>query len=141
MAAVAWSGVASLRAEVTSTTRGGEVLLQNQFVTVQYHIRTGRMDVVWRDGHKLLGLESGVQLADGRSLSTSAYSAHALRKQANGDQKSAAGEFILSSPSAGEPERRLCSSLLWMNDQRLWIAIEVELDHDGSAIGTIHRVP
>jgi len=71
IAAVAWSGVASLRAEATSTTRSGEVLLQNQFVTVEYHLRTGRRNVVWRDGHKLLGLESAVQRADGRSLSTS----------------------------------------------------------------------
>jgi len=71
-------------------------------------------------------------------LSTSAYSAHALKKQANGDQKSAAREFTLSSPSAGEPA---LFQHMWRNDQKPWIAIEAEWDHDGSAIGAIHRVP
>jgi alpha-galactosidase len=135
IAAIAWCGVRSLHAEVTSTTRGSEVLLQNQFLTVQYHLRTGRMDVVWRDGHKLLGVESGVQLADGRSLSTSAYSAHALKKQANGEPKSAAREFTISSTSAGEP---VLFQHIWMNDEKPWIAIEAELDHDASAVGTRH---
>ena len=73
-----------------------------------------------------------------RSLSTSAYSAHALKKQANGDQKSAAREFTLSSPSAGEPA---LFQHMWRNDQKPWIGIEAEWDHDGSAIGAIHRVP
>jgi hypothetical protein len=41
-------------------------------------------------------------------------------------------------------ERRCCSSMfqhIWMNDQKPWSAIEAELDHDGSPVGTIHRVP
>jgi hypothetical protein len=59
-------------------------------------------------------------------------------KSRNGDQKSAAPEFTFSSPSAEEPA---LFQDMWRNDQKPWIAIEAELDHDGSAIGTIHRVP
>jgi alpha-galactosidase len=69
------------RAEVTSATHGSDVVIENQFVSVHYHMRTGRMDVAWRDGHKLLDLESGTELANGRSLTTSAYSTHILEKQ------------------------------------------------------------
>jgi hypothetical protein len=60
------------------------------------------MDVVWREGHKLLDLESGVQLAAGRSLSTSA----------------------MQQPAAGEPAS---FQHRWMNDQKPWIAIEARV--------------
>jgi hypothetical protein len=113
-----------LRAEVPSTTRGAEVLLQNQFVTVQYHVRTGRMDVVWREGHKLLDLESGVQLAAGRSLSTSTDSAQAWKSRRMAIKKAPCTRIHMQQPAAGEPAS---FQHRWMNHQKPWIAIEARV--------------
>jgi alpha-galactosidase len=123
------------RAEVTSSMSANEVTLQNELVTVRYHTQTGRMDVLWRDGHKLLDLESGAELADGQRLMTSGYSNHTLENPAPADVNPSAHEYTIRSTSSGRPA---LLQHIWIYDGKPWIAIEAELSPEASAIGTGH---
>ena len=49
-------------------------------VLIRYHRATGRMDIEWSDGKKLVGLISSAVLDDGRQISTASYPAHSLDK-------------------------------------------------------------
>jgi hypothetical protein len=66
------------RSHVISSAQKDEIVIHSGLVTIHYHRRAGTMDIVWRDGPKIQGITSGAQLADGRALSTSAYTEHGL---------------------------------------------------------------
>jgi alpha-galactosidase len=122
-------------AEVTSRSHGAEVTLQNQLVTVEYHTQTGKMDVVWQDGHKLLNLESGAELANRQRLATSAYSIHSLENTPDSGKSSSSHEYTIRNTSPGKPD---LLQRVWLYDDMPWIAIEAELAPQASAIGTRH---
>jgi hypothetical protein len=70
--------------------------------------RSGTMDFVWQDGHKLLGLSSRAVLEDGRSLTTTAYVQHDL-ESSNGNESSLAFLIFSGERFLREP-RGLCRS-------------------------------
>jgi alpha-galactosidase len=106
---------------------------QNDLVTVRYHREQGTMDVLWRDGHRLLGLTSAAQLADGRTLSTTGYTSHDLVPEAS----SGGGmhEYTIRSYAPGIPD---LLQHIWLYDQRPWIAVAAELGTDAGKVGTRH---
>jgi alpha-galactosidase len=79
--------------QVGAKDRGKEIILSNELVSVHYHRRSGTMDIVWQDGHKLLGLSRKATLADGHSLSTTAYTQHDLEHSANNSASSSVGTW------------------------------------------------
>ena len=93
------------------------------------------MDLVWQDGHKLLNLESGAELADGQKLTTSAYSTHVLDQPATAGASTPAREYTIRSTSPGKPA---LLQHIWLSDDKPSISIEAELDAQASAIGTRH---
>lgn len=122
-------------ASVISATHGREITLQNQLLKVHYHTRSGKLDIMWRDGHKLIGLESAAQLANGQSLTTSSYSKHVLEKPENDDGNGAFREYTIRNTAPGKPAML---QHIWVYDDKPWIAIAVELDSSAGAIGTRH---
>lgn len=127
-------------AQTSSSANKREIVLQNEFVTVRYHRQMGTMDILWRDGHKLLGITSGAQLEDGRLLSTSMYSGHELDELGTearppGSLSSAAHEYTIQSTQSGKPA---LAQHIWLYAGKPWIAMECELDSKASAIGTRH---
>lgn len=124
---------------VSSSTDGRELILRSQLVTVRYHRRAGTMDILWRDGHKLQGITSGAELADGRTLSTSAYNEHELVQASsdarNSDATAGAHEYTIRGTSPGTPA---LLQHIWLYDNKPWIAIEAELSPEAGAVGTRH---
>ena len=91
------------------------------------------MDVLWSDGHKLLGIASEAQLRDGRVLSSAGYTTHELEpKNATAGAKE---EYSIRSTKPGMPAllQHIC-----LYEGKPWITIEAELGPDASAIGTRH---
>jgi alpha-galactosidase len=122
-------------------TRDKDISLRNEFVSVLYHRRSGTMDIVWQDGHKLLGLASSAVLEDGSSLTTTAYAQHDLDKFSDNVSAGAsvgtlpAHEYTIRSAAPGMPA---FLQHIWLYDGKPWIAIEAELGPGASAIGTRH---
>src|ERR1700736_5182279 len=120
-----WS-VSQATAQVSSTNRGKEITLRSEFVTIRYHRQSGTMDIVWQDGHKLLGLSSRAVLEDGRSLTTTAYLQHDLESSdGNAIEDAAAGtatahEYTIRSASPGAPA---FLQHIWLYDGKPWIAV------------------
>jgi hypothetical protein len=139
--AIAYSGLACFAArpataQVTSSTRGNEIILRSELVTVRYHRGAGTMDIVWRDGHQLLNVTSGAHLENGRALSTSAYAGHDLVQPSSGAEEAAgAHEYTIRSTAPGMPA---LLQHIWLYDGKPWIAVEAELSPEASAIGTRH---
>ncbi|AXC09731.1 Alpha-galactosidase [Acidisarcina polymorpha] len=106
---------------------------ENDLVTVRYDRQTGTMDVLWRDGHKLLGISSAAQLSDGRTLSSTTYSAHELIP----GMTVSAGEreYTIRSSSATSPA---LLQHIWLYDGHPWIAVEAELEPEAARKGTRH---
>jgi hypothetical protein len=115
--------------------RNGEITLRSGVVTVRYHTHAGTMDVVWQDGHKLLNLQSRVELANGRRLATSDYSTHVLESPAGTGNASPSREYTIRSTTAGAPT---LLQHIWLSDKKPSICIEAELGPEASAIGTRH---
>ncbi len=91
------------------------------------------MDVLWSDGHKLLGIASAAQLQDGQTISTSGYTTHELvpvNEGTAGEQ-----EYSIRSTKPGMPE---LVQHIRLYEGKPWISIEAELGPDASAIGTRH---
>ena len=124
-----------LPAEEPSTTQGHDVILQNEYLKIAYHPETGRMDIVWPNGSQLLGLESGLQLADGRTLVTSSYAAHEIAGSPNDANDGKVAEITIRSTAPGKPA---LLQRITMPEHKPYISIEAELDKEGSAIGTRH---
>ena len=107
--------------------------LENDLVTVRYYRHSGTMDVLWRDGHKLLGVSSAAQLEDGRTLSSTTYTAHELVPEAS--VTAGAHEYTIRSSAPGTPA---LLQHIWLYDGKPWIAIEAELDPEAAKVGTRH---
>jgi len=128
-------------AQIHSPDPGRDITLQNQLVSIHYHRQSGTMDIVWQDGHKLLGITSGAHLEDGRLLSTDAYAEHdlipskALANSAAAAGTSAAHKYTIRSTAPGMPA---LLQHVWLYDGKPWIAIEAELSPEAGAIGTRH---
>ncbi len=105
---------------------GKEIVLRNELVTVRYDRHTGKMNLLWQDGHKLLGIRSGAQLADSSTLVTTAYLEHELLQ--DGDTaRSATGEHEYTIRSSKRVHRRCCSisgcmtASRWFRLRRSWM--------------------
>src|ERR1700761_4052005 len=121
-----------------AATHGKDIALQNEFVSVRYHQQAGTMDIVWKDGHKLLGITSGARLEDGHSLSTTAYAAHSLDPAP--DSNTVAGmagsrEYTIRSTAPNMP---VMLQHIWLYDGKPEIAIDAELSSEAGTIGTRH---
>ena len=109
LATLACPTISQAADHASSTVRGKEIILRNEFVSVLYHRQSGTMDIVWQDGHKLLGLTSSAVLEDGRSLMTTTYAQHDLEKS-NADANAGASlgtasshEYTIRSAAPGMP--------------------------------------
>lgn len=113
-----------------------DIVLKNNEVSVTVNQRSGALNVVWRDGSKLIGVASGAQLQDGRSLSTTSYATHELELApasegaANGQHK-----YTIRSSSPGMPA---LLQHIWLFDGKPSLAIEAELAPEVSNVGTRH---
>jgi alpha-galactosidase len=122
-----------------SSDETSQITLRSNLVTIEYHRRSGKLDILWRDGHKLLGVSSGAQLADGKILSTTSYSSHSLEEtedsQNAGTKSAATQEYTIRSEGPG------LSTFLqhfWLSKDKPSVAVEAELSPEASAIGTRH---
>ena len=122
-------------AQVSLRMKGADIALQNQAVTVVYHTHTGKMDIEWRNGNELIGVESGAQLADGRLLNTADYPVHELVKQSQRAEAGNVRGFTMRSTAPGKPA--LLQHVI-MSDVQPWISIQAELDREASTVGTRH---
>lgn len=124
-------------AEASATMRGNDILLQSDQVAVRYHQRTGTMDVVWRDGHKLSGVMSGALLADGKKISSEMYRVHTLDAAAPTTKLTHAQEheYTIRSTDPAMPE---LLQHVWLYDGSSWIVIQAELGREASRTGTRH---
>jgi hypothetical protein len=112
-----------------------EIVIQNDLLAIHYHRQTGSMDIVWRDGQRLLGLTSSAQLEDGRNISTSSYTSHELAKTLHQPSVVAGREFIIQSTAPGLPT---ILQHIWLHDGRPDIAIDAELEAKTGTVGTRH---
>lgn len=112
-----------------------EILLQNESLTIHYHRQAGTMDILWRDGQKLLGVASGATLEDGTQLNTGSYTKHDLENTAPENRTNGVHEYTIRSSSPGKPD---ILQHIWLQDGKPWISIEAELGPDASKIGTRH---
>jgi alpha-galactosidase len=138
---LAWFAASQATAQAHSSDPGRDITLQNQLVSLNYHRQSGTMDIVWQDGHKLLGITSSAHLEDGRLLSTGSYAEHdlvpskALANPAVTVGTSGAREYTIRSTASGMPA---LLQHIWLYDGKPWIAIEAELSPEAGAIGTRH---
>jgi alpha-galactosidase len=128
-------GSAKAFAQVTSSIRETEIILQSPDLRIVYHAKTGRMDATWRDGSKLTGIESGAKLANGDSLLSSGYATHRLAQQPAQPSQRGEAVFTITSTSAGKPT--LLQHII-LSEHGPWFSITAELDRDAAAIGTRH---
>ena len=138
---LAWFAASQATAQAHSSGKGNDITLQNQLVNIHYHRQSGTMDIVWQDGHKLLGIASGAHLEDGRLLSTDAYAEHdlapskALANSAAAVGTAGAHKYTIRSNASGMPT---LLQHVWLYDGKPWVAIEAELSPEAGAIGTRH---
>jgi alpha-galactosidase len=138
---LAWFTGSQATAQAHSYDPGRDITLQNQLVSIYYHRLSGKMDIVWQDGHKLLGITSDAHLEDGRLLSTAAYAEHdlipsqALANSVAAGGTAAAHEYTIRSTAPGMPA---LLQHLWLYNGKPWIALEAELSREAGAIGTRH---
>jgi hypothetical protein len=131
---------AAAMAQSGAIVRSDEILLRNGLLSIHYHRQAGVMDIEWKDGHKLLGVTSEAQLADGRSLTSDAYAHHILEaapsRSATSDTVGAAAhEYTIRNT---DPEKPALLQHIWIYDGKPWIAIEAELSPEAGVIGTRH---
>jgi hypothetical protein len=137
----AWFAASQATAQAHSSGKGNDITLQNQLVNIHYHRQSGTMDIVWQDGHKLLGITSSAHLEDGRLLSTAAYAEHdlvpskALANSSAAAGTAAAQEYTIRSTAPGMPA---LLQHIWLYNGKPWIAVEAELSPEAGAIGTRH---
>jgi alpha-galactosidase len=122
--------------ELGASQERNQITLGSELVTVVYDRRTGKMDVLWHDGHRLLGVISGARLADDRSLLTSQYPEHDLDPDDPGIGLPA-GEHVYTIRSVGRGMPTILQHV-WLCDGKPWISIQAELDPQASAVGTRH---
>jgi hypothetical protein len=130
----------AVTAQSGAAVRSDEILLRNDLLSIHYHREAGVMDIEWKDGHKLVGITSAAQLADGRSLASDAYEHHDLdtaagKAAASGAVGAAAHEYTIRST---DPKKPALLQHIWIYDGKPWIAIEAELSPEAGVIGTRH---
>jgi hypothetical protein len=106
---------------------------ESDLVAIQYDRDLGTLDVLWKDGHKLLGVTSAAQLESGQVISTTMYTEHELVSERSGSV--GVHEYIVRSSGAGMPEM---AQHIWLYDGKPWIAIEAELGPEAAKAGTRH---
>jgi len=127
---------ASANGASAAKTHGKEVIIQNDSVTVRVNRKDGSLDVLWRDGNKLLGVASAAQLEDGRSVSTTDYATHSMEPESgSGAGVPGSHAYTIRSAKAGMPD---LLRHVWLFDGKPWIAIEAELTLDAAKTGTRH---
>lgn len=112
----------------TSSKPAHDITLQNQYLKIDYHTQTGRIDIAWHNGDQIAGLESGAQLEDGRSVTSGTYAAHELIQQSS-------GAIAIRSTGAGKP---VLIQHIALPDGQPWFSVQAELDAEGSTVGTRH---
>ncbi|SEG57464.1 hypothetical protein SAMN05421819_3639 [Bryocella elongata] len=112
-----------------------DIAIHNDLLSIRYDRRAGSMDVIWRNGQKLLGLTSAAQLEDGRAISTSMYTAHELEKLQTLSNSPGGHEYTIRSTAAGLPT---ILQHIWIRDGRPEIAIDAELVAQTGTVGTRH---
>ena len=112
-----------------------EIAIHNDLLSIRYDRRAGSMDIIWRDGQQLLSLTSAAQLEDGRSISTSGYTAHELEKPLPTASAGAVREYTIRSTAQGMPT---ILQHIWIRDGRPEIAIDAELVAQAGTVGTRH---
>jgi alpha-galactosidase len=143
MIAIVLAGFAGSQAiaQAHSSSPETDITLHSQLVSIHYHRQSGTMDIVWQDGHKLLGVTSGAHLEDGRLLSTAAYAGHdlvpskVLATSSAAAGPAAAQEYTIRSTAPGMPA---LLQHIWLYNGKPWIAVEAELSPEAGAIGTRH---
>jgi hypothetical protein len=135
MAVVACISPASAASQSDAASSHQEMTFQNDVLAVHYHQGSGSMDIVWRDGQKLLGITSAARLEDGRQISTSGYTAHELDKPLHPSTAAVGREYTIRSTAAGLPT---LLQHIWLHDGRPSIAVEAELVTETGTIGTRH---
>ena len=141
VAVLAWFAGSQASAQAHSSDPGRDITLQNQLVSIHYHRQSGTMDIVWQDGHKLLGITSSAHLEDGRLLSSATYTEHellppkGLAKSTVAAGMVAAQEYTIRSTAPGMPA---LLQHIWLYNGKPWIAVEAELSPEAGAIGTRH---
>jgi alpha-galactosidase len=127
-----------LVAQTRSAVTPPDVTLHSQSLTIHYHHTTGLMDIEWRDGHKLLGLNSSALLDDGRLLSTASYASHEIDKPQQVTGPLAARLYTIRSTAPGLPD---LLQHVWLYDSQPAIAIDAELVSKNGPVGTRHFDP
>jgi alpha-galactosidase len=130
---VALSTCLASQAHARSGANSSPLSFQSDLVTIRYYRQSGTMDVLWRDGHKLLGVSSAVQLEDGRTLSSTTYTTHELVPETS--VPAGAQEYTVRSSSTGTPA---LLQHIWLYGGHPWIAVEAELESESAKIGTRH---
>lgn len=115
----------------------GKAIIRTDLVTLEVDLRAGTIDILWKDGDKLLGVTSAVQLADGRKLSTSTYTTHTLLPVAvgTGALNRDVREYTIRNSRPGTPA---LLQHIWIYKDKSWLAVQGELDASGSFVGTRH---
>jgi alpha-galactosidase len=112
-----------------------EITIQNDLLAIHYHRQAGSMDIVWRDGQKLMGITSAAQLEDGRQISASAYATHELDKPLHAASTVSGQEYTIRSTAAGLPT---LLQHIWLHNGKPSISIEAELEAKTGTVGTRH---
>lgn len=126
------------RANKNSSMRHQDIAIGNSGLQIRYHVRTGTMDVLWADGHQLLGIASSASLADGRTISTVQYPVHTVAEDKTVSDRSRAHVYTIRSSGSGLPTML---QRIWLYEGKPSFAIEAELDSDASHVGTRHFDP
>jgi len=122
-------------AQPDSTNSQQVMTIQNNMLAIRYHRENGSMDVIWRNGQKLLGITSDAQLEDGRKLSTSVYTAHELEKPSHPSSATSGEEYTIRSTAAGLPT---LLQHIWLHEGKPSLSIEAELVPNTGTVGTRH---
>lgn len=132
----------SVSATTTVGSNGSETIsLRSDLVTIQYDRKSGTMDILWKDGDKLLGITSGAMLGDGRTVSTANYPDHSLEGVVAGGASGGSAvhdrkrEYTIRSKGPGMPD---LLQHIWLYAGKPWIALEAELVQQGGMVGTRH---
>lgn len=115
--------------------RSQDIAIGNPGVKIHYHVRTGTMDVLWADGHQLLGVASAATLADGRTISTDQYPVHSLSEERPGSEESHPRVYTIRSSGSGLPTML---QRIFLDAGKTSFAIEAELDRVAGQTGTRH---
>jgi len=115
----------------------GRVAFHTDTLVVEYDTRTGLIDLLWKDGHRMVNIASAVELADGTRISTETYSKHEIvAEHAIDKSKTPATRVIRFRNSA--PGVATLVQHLWLYPGKSWVVMDAELEADDKLVGTRH---